>query len=329
MAQPPRIGVVVSSVAGATPTQSTIHLIEAALNDGYAVEVIEPWDFEIDEHSRPCARVHRLDPQDLGADTTREQIVALLRQRLAPRRSVRLQGQTALLLRANPLNGTILTFALLAEAAGVPVRNRPGDLLRASHKAWLATLADVPRPRTLITRALSAVERFASACDGVVLKPARASGGRGVSRVHGQAGLEDALQAAIRAGDGYVVVQEYLRAASEGERRLLYLRGAGLLGGYLRVRAPGEFRHNLRLGAEPVPCPKDARDSALIDALTPHLDAAGVYFAGIDVIDGRVIEVNALNPGGIHYTAAFTGLPIARTVMMCMVAPSSPQETPA
>lgn len=329
MAHPPRIGVVVSSVAGATPTQSTIHLIVAALHDGYAVEVIEPWDFEIDEQGRPSARAHRLDPNELGAGITREQLVELLRQRQAPRRSVRLQGQTALLLRTNPLNGTILSFAQLAEATGVPVRNRPGDLLRASHKAWLATLTDVPRPRTLITRALSAVERFASACDGVVLKPARASGGRGVSLVHGQAGLEDALQAAIRAGDGYVVVQEYLPAASAGERRLLYLRGAGLLGGYLRVRAPGEFRHNLRLGAEPVPCPADVRDGALIAALAPHLDAAGVYFAGIDVIDGRVIEVNTLNPGGIHYTAAFTGLPIAHTVMKCLVTPPSLQETAA
>ncbi len=311
----------VSGVGGVTPTHSTLHLVQAALALGHSVEVYEPWDFEVDELGRPAARAHRFEPGEFDLETLAE----ALRSRLASRHSVRLEGLSLLLLRANPLNSTILTFAQLAEAVGVPVRNRPGALWRTSHKAWLATLSGVPRPRTLVTRALSAVERFASAVPsdrGVVIKPARASGGRGVALVRGHAGLEDAVDAAIRAGDGYVVVQEYLRGASEGERRLLYLRGVGLLGGYLRVRAPGEFRHNLRLGAEPVPCPPDPRDSALIEALAPHLDSAGIWFAGIDVIDGHVVEVNALNPGGIHHTAAFTGLPIARTVLTALLSPT-------
>lgn len=315
MSQPARIGFVVSGVTGVSPTHSTIHLVQAALAAGFAVEIYEPWDFEIDEWGRPGARAHRFEP----GDVTREALAEALRTRQAARHSVRLEGLALLLLRANPLNSTILTFSQLAEAVGVPVRNRPGDLARASHKAWLATLTDVPRPRTLVTRAPSAVHRFASAFSAVIIKPARASGGNGVSLVRGSGGLEDAMDAAIRAGDGYVVAQEYLPGAAAGERRLLYLRGHGLLGGYLRTRAPGEFRHNLRLGAEPKACPPDDRDGPLLRALAPHLDAAGVWFAGVDVIDGHVVEVNALNPGGIHYTAAFTGLPIAQTVLGVML----------
>ena len=101
------------------------------------------------------------------------------------------------------------------------------------------------------------------------------------------------------------------------------LRGAGLLGGYLRVRAPGEFRHNLRLGAEPAPCPPDPRDEVVIRALAPHLEAAGVWFAGIDVIDGCVVEVNTLNPGGIHFTATFSKRPIARSILDVMLQASA------
>ncbi len=315
MSQPKRVGFIVSGVTGVSPTHSTVHLVQAALGAGYAAEIYEPWDFEIDEWGRPGARAHRFEP----GEVSREALVEALRSRQAARRTVRFEGLALLLLRANPLNSTILAFSQLAEAIGVPVRNRPGELSRASHKAWLATLTDVPRPRTLVTRAPSAVHRFASGCAAVIIKPARASGGHGVSLVRGSAGLEDAMDAAIRAGDGYVVAQEYLAGAAGGERRLLYLRGHGLLGGYLRVRAPGEFRHNLRLGAEPIACPPDDRDRPLLASLAPHLDAAGVWFAGIDVIDGHVVEVNALNPGGIHYTAGFTGLPIARTVLDVML----------
>jgi glutathione synthase len=177
----------------------------------------------------------------------------------------------------------------------------------------------VPRPATLITRSLSVAEQFTAGIEaGVVVKPARSCGGRGVTLVRGRrrmALLPDALaHAGSQSGDGYAVVQEYLPEAAAGEKRLLWLDGR-LLGGYLRMRAPGEFRHNLKVGGLPEPCPVTDRDQELAATLTPHLRRDGIWFAGIDVIGGRVVEVNTLNPGGAHYTSQFTGLPVARQII--------------
>ena len=264
------------------------------------------------------ARAHVFPPQEISRETLCEK----LRGRTAARRYVELGRLDLLLLRINPINASVLSFASLVERLGVPVLCAPGALVRTSNKAYLATLTDVPTPRTLVSRSFSTLAAFAAdQPTGTIIKPARASGGRGIQLVPPQSPipLEQALDGARDAGDGYIVAQEYLVAAEEGEKRLVWLDGR-LLGGYLRRRAPGEFRHNLKQGGQPEPCEITPQDHALIDALTPHLRADGVWFAGVDVIGGQVVEVNTLNPGGLHMIQEFTGLDLTAPVIQWLEA---------
>lgn len=307
-----RLGIVLSSAAAAAVTHTTIHIAQAALERGHALRIFEPWDLEVDPRGRLRGRAHLFDEP-----CTREALVAALVSRTAVRRNVEVDRLDVLLIRVNPIDLAVIGFAQLAAAAGVRVLNDPDALIRTSHKAWLSTLTDVPKPRTIVTRSRATIECFASDCDqGVVVKPARSCGGRGVTVLRGRRrhDLEDAIVSATRAGDGYAVVQEYLPAAVFGEKRLLWLDGA-VVGGYLRQRAPGELRHNLKNGATPVPCPLTRADEALAAALTPHLRRDGVWFAGIDVIGGLVIEVNTLNPGGIYWSEQFSRPDIAARVV--------------
>ncbi|MES2644048.1 MAG: hypothetical protein V4850_31455 [Myxococcota bacterium] len=297
-----RIGIVLSSAASAALTHTTIQLAHAALERGHVVRILEPWDLEVDPRGRLRGRAHLFD-----APTTREAMVAALHGRTAVRRNVEVDRFDVLLLRTNPLDLAVIGFAQLAQSAGVRVWNDPGALLRTSHKAWVATLEGVPRPRTIVTRSRATIEMFASDCSaGIVIKPARSCGGKAVTVMRGRRRprLDVAIDAAARAGDGYVVVQEYVPAAVFGEKRLLWLDGA-LVGGYLRQRAPGELRHNLKAGAVPMPSPLSDADHALAAALTPHLARDGIWFAGVDVIGGLVIEVNTLNPGGVYWSEQF------------------------
>jgi glutathione synthase len=314
-----RVGIVISSAASVSATHTTVHVACAALERGHVVRVLEPWDLEVDPKGRLRGRAHVFD----APVEDRDAFVHALQARTALRRHIEVDRLDVLLLRVNPLDTAVLAFARLASEAGVRVLNSPDAVLHTSHKSWLATLAGVPRPRTVVTRSRATVELFASDCEaGIVVKPARSCGGKGVAVVRGRrrAGLDEAIEAAARAGDGYLVVQEYLPAASLGEKRLLWLAG-DVLGGYLRERAPGEFRHNLKAGATPTACDLDERDRAVADALGPHLARAGVWLAGIDVIGGLAVEVNTLNPGGVHWTAHFSGAPIARRVVESLEAP--------
>ncbi len=308
-----RIGIAISNVAATSVTHTTIHLAHAALLRGHSVRFFEPWDFEVDAGGRLRGRAHLLD----GPAPSREALVARLAARDTVRRSVEVDRLDVFLLRANPLDPALLSFALLVEAAGVPVLNPPAAILRTANKAWLATLADVPRPRTLVTRSFASLERFAAeSVAGVVVKPARGCGGRGVSFVRPRQPRElvRALEVACAAGsrargaasEGYAVVQDWLPEADDGEKRLLWLDGT-VVGGYLRHRAPGELRHNLKMGGQPHPTDLEPDDVTLAARLTPHLQSAGIWLAGIDVIGGRAVEVNTLNPGGAHYSGHFSG----------------------
>lgn len=306
-----RLGIVVSATRSAAPTHTTIHLIVAALAGGAQVRVIEADDFEIDERGRVMVAAYALD----GVAANAEGVAAVLREASAPRRSIEAESLHALLLRVNPIDTSVLTMAKALVERGVTVLNSPSGLLRTAHKSWLATLPpDVPRPPTLISRSASRAFAFAAGHrEGVVLKPARSCGGRGVSWVQAddESAFAQRFAQAAEPGDGLVVAQAYLPEAEQGEKRLLWLDGE-LVGGYLRQRAEGEFRHNLKLGGIPASCTINVHDQRAIAALGPHLARAGVWFAGIDVIGGQIIEVNVLNPGGAHYTAMFGGVDVGQ-----------------
>jgi glutathione synthase len=316
-----RIGIVLTSAAAAAVTHTTVHLAQAALARGHVVRIFEPWDLEVDPRGRLRGRAHLFD-----GPLPREALVDALHNRSAIRRNVEVDRLDVLLLRSNPLDLAVIGFAQLVVAAGVRVCNDPSALVRTSHKAWVATLDGVPRPRTIVTRSRATIDVFASDCaHGIVVKPARACGGKGVTVLRGRRRprLEPAIEAAARAGDGYVVVQEYVPAAMFGEKRLLWLDGR-LVGGYLRQRAPGELRHNLKAGAVPMSCPLTDADHALATALTPHLVRDGVWFAGVDVIGGLVIEVNTLNPGGVFWSEQFSQPDIGHQLIASLEASARP-----
>ena len=136
-------------------------------------------------------------------------------------------------------------------------------------------------------------------------------------RPHDQTGFDRAFRAITDRQAGYAVVQAYLPEANEGEKRLVWLDGR-VLGGYLRRRAPGEFRHNLKRGGLAEPVTVSDEDLQVVEALNPPLLAAGIRLAGLDLIGGHLIEVNALNPGGTFHTDRLNGSHLADTVIAAL-----------
>ena len=299
-----RIAFAITRAASVDETWTTVHLARAALERGDQVRFVEPWDFEIDAQGRVIARSHAFDEP-----ASAERIAAALVNRRATRRYVDLERIDLMMLRAAPLDVSVLTFASLAKERGVSVVNDPDGLLRVSNKGWLASVPGVRMPAAVVTRSRASCHVFASAqAEGVVVKPARGSGGGRISFVAQSDAerLDEAFEVAREGSDGYVVVQRYLPEAEEGEKRLVWLDGV-VIGGYLRRRAPGEFRHNLKRGGLAEPTEITADDRALGAQIAPYLARAGVRLAGLDVIGSHVIEVNALNPGGAYHVDRLTG----------------------
>lgn len=306
------LGIAVTRAASIDDTWTTVHLAHAALQRGHAVRFIEPWDFEVNEQGILVARAYAFEAPGPGPAT----IAADLSNRTASRRYVSVPRLDRLLLRASPLDSTLLSFARIAQRLGVEVVNDPAGLLEIHSKSWLASLAGVPTPRTLVTQSLGTASLFFdNQPHATVVKPAQGSGGRNVALI--QAGDHSRFQEAFHQARGrgrHVVIQGYLPEAEHGEKRLVWMDGA-VLGGYLRTRAPGEFRHNLKQGGTPLPTTVTASEHAVIARLSPFLLDAGIRFAGIDVIGDCIIEVNALNPGGAYHADRLNGTRITDTII--------------
>jgi glutathione synthase len=300
---PLRFAFAINNVSVIDETWTTIHLAHAALEAGHEIRLVEAVDFEITATGRLVARAYSMRPPSPG----RIELANRVRARILTRCYLEIQTCDLLLLRFNPPSMAWLHYAALAEAQGVTVVNSVHGIVLSRSKAWAATLPGVPRPMGVVTGSRATAHAFAARIDGpVVVKPAMGSGGRGVTLIRRSdpRALDRALDRIRSVHGTKAVIQEYVTAASDGEKRLFWVDGE-VVGAYGRQRAAGAFLHNLKQGGRPEPCVLDPADIEVADALGPHLAANGIRIAGIDVIGGRLVEVNTLNPGGVHYADSF------------------------
>lgn len=318
------IGFAVRNVAAMTATWTTIHLARAALARGHAVRFFEPGDAEVFADGRLCVRAYAFDGKPRPADV----MAGALQSRRVQRKLVNVDDLNLLFLRCAPLEPEIGWVAREARARGVEVVNDPDAAQHVGNKTWLATRIGVVAPVSRITSSLGEAFTFYPECEhGVIVKPARGSGGIGVSRVlpGNPAAFDIAFRAAQRSSakgrgeddpgaNAPVVIQAYLPEAEAGEKRVLWVDGH-VPGAYLRLRAEGEFRHNLKCGGTAVPTEVTAAELVVIARLTPALLSAGIRFAGLDMIGSSVTEVNALNPGGAYHTDRLGGSDVAGEII--------------
>mgnify|MGYP003324777403 CR=1 FL=1 len=190
-----------------------------------------------------------------------------------------------------PVDRTYIYTTLLLDLlqASVKVVNRPSSIRDWNEK--LAALA-YPEltPATVVSCDKEIIRKFVEQNDRTVLKPIDGHGGKGIIFVEpGEAGLMDIIQSITVGGSQWVIAQEYLGAATGGDKRILLLNGQPL-GAVLRLHADGEELNNLDQGGTALASEITDRDREICSTRKDELCNAGVGFAGIDIIGDMVIE---------------------------------------
>ena len=189
----------------------------------------------------------------------------------------------------------LLSHASTGSAQGRPiVLNSPSGLRTINEKIWAAQFADLTPP-TLITTEIDAFKEFLKKHEAVVAKPTDGFGGSAVFIVKNgdknAAVVFETLQKLSR----YVIVQAYLPAATEGDKRILLLNGE-ILGAVLRHHSGDDHRNNFAAGGKAQKAVITEADENICATLKPHLIELGIFLAGIDIIGGKLIEVNVTSP---------------------------------
>ena len=306
---------------------ATVGLMPTTQQHDAAVWVCEPEDLSVEEgRLRARARRITLRPRARRGDH---------RWRIDPtwfdeeeRRilDVAATVQTVLLRIDPPVDTRYLhtTYVLdVAAAGGVTVANNPGGV-RALHEKLGALRFPDLCPPTLVSADPAAVRSFVDVQGAVVVKPVDGFAGTDVwlLRRH-DPNVDSLVESATRLGRRHVIAQQYLAAVDAGNKRLFLLDGE-IIGAVLRRPSPTDFR----IGPPVVPAAIDEHDHRIVAALAPTLAANGIVMAGLDVIDGRLIEVNVTCPGGMHKTDALLGTDLSGATMRRLLAPTHERVRP-
>jgi glutathione synthase len=319
-----RIGFLVSTLAAQQPTFAGIHLAWAAHRRGHEVRFIAADDLSFLDDGSILAITVRARAGDYAkpADFHR----ALLSVD-AVREDDALSGFDVVFIRTNPLReppsappSPVLDFCWRLRLDGTFVINDPEGVFRAWGRLYLADLPPDTHARTLVSRSPDELKAFVHMLPGdAVLKPFAHAGREKVFRVRrGQTKNLNAIITAITR-DGYALAQEYLDEAEAGEKRFLLLGGEPIrVGGQVAIyrRPPG-----LAEGGKPRPRPSSRRcafgpaEERLCELLRPKLLADGLYLVSVDVAGGKLLELGAFAPGGIHSLREIYRMDVATAII--------------
>lgn len=204
---------------------------------------------------------------------------------------------------------------LLGDGARTFVINDPAGLRDANEKLYALRFPELA-PRTLVTGDLVALRAFFRELGGeMIVKPIDGFGGRGVFHLRrADRNTNALLELATSRGEQAIVAQEYLPESREGDKRILLLDGEPL-GALLRVPCEDDVRGNLAAGGRSVKTTITDRDREICARLAPDLRRRGLYFVGIDVIGGRLTEVNVTSPTGAEEVNMLDGAAVERAVV--------------
>lgn len=151
-------------------------------------------------------------------------------------------------------------------------------------------------PPTLTTRSPEALAAFARHHGRIVVKPLEDCSGHGVIALEGNApDLSMTLERATGNRQRMVQGQAFLADIEKGDIRVLLL-GGEIIGRVRRRPAPGDFRSNINAGGRCEPCDLTPADRELCARIGAWLRQQAIHFAGVDIVGGRVLEVNITSP---------------------------------
>ncbi|OGB34674.1 MAG: glutathione synthase [Burkholderiales bacterium RIFCSPLOWO2_12_FULL_61_40] len=198
-----------------------------------------------------------------------------------------------------------------AEREGAQVFNKPRALRDHPEKLAILEFPAFIGP-TLVTRDADAVRSFHAEHRDIILKPLDGMGGMGIFRVRDEGlNLGGIIETLNKDGQQTLMVQKFLPAIAQGDKRVLVIGGQPVPFSLARIPQGGEVRGNLAAGGKGVAQPLTAADRAIAEALGPILAQRGLLLVGLDVIGDSLTEINVTSPTCFQEITDQTGFDVA------------------
>jgi len=174
-------------------------------------------------------------------------------------------------------------------------------------------------PETIVTQDKSLIRDFVDSKGAGVIKPLGGKAGEGILFLEaGDRNFNSLIEISTKQGQEPIMVQTYLAAAKDGDKRIILLNGEAI-GAVNRIPTGREFRGNMAVGATVAKTEITAKEREICEAIAPKLLEDGLFLVGIDVIGGYLTEVNVTSPTGIREIDRFDHVCLGKQVINAIV----------
>ena len=195
-----------------------------------------------------------------------------------------------------PFNMEYITSTYLLERLpkSCIVLNKPNSIRDCPEKLFVMDFFNL-MPPTLISKQKSNIIKFVKKFKKVVIKPIYGNGGSNVFYLNEKDPNFNIIIDGLILDTEHVIVQKFIKNVKKGDKRILLINGLPV-GAVNRVPVNNEIRANLHIGGQAKKTNLTKREKFICNQIKSKLREKGLFFTGIDVIDGYLTEINVTSP---------------------------------
>ena len=292
---------------------STTEIVNAGIEHGHELYVADPKEISKSTGKKIIARTRRVVNTQI---TTNEmQHSSVLEEGVY----TEIEAYDAVLMRIQSPFDVSYAFicSLLVEISDkVLFVNDPRGILMVQEKIFPLSYPTL-HPKTLISSDIFQIIEFVRDNKTAILKPINNYQGNGIEKFTWDENVSEKVKSFLSLNGTPIIVQAFIEGVVKGDKRILLLDGK-LIGAINRVPQSGNFIANTHSGGEAFVAEINERDIEIVSLIAPELRANGLYFVGLDVIDGFLTEISTTSPAGIMRYRLMTGHSLGGAFWNCI-----------
>ena len=268
-------------------TDSTLALIQEAIKRKFTVFIYNVDNLYI-ENNELKAIANKI----LSINVQKEKFLTLEAPHV-----INLKSFEFVLIRQDPpFNMEYITATYLLERLpkSCIVLNKPNSIRDCPEKLFVMDFFKL-MPPTLISKQKSNIIKFVKKFKKVVIKPIYGNGGSNVFYLNEKDPNLNIIIDSLISETEHVIVQKFIKNVKKGDKRILLINGLPV-GAVNRIPVNNEIRANLHIGGRARKTNLTKREKFICNQIKSKIREKGLFFTGIDVIDGYLTEINVTSP---------------------------------
>ena len=222
-----------------------------------------------------------------------------------------LSSSKVILIRQDPpfnidyINSTLLLDSIKNRTK---IINNPESVRNISEKLFSIKFMQL-MPPTIFTKNLNEIINFYQKHKKIVLKPINGYAGKNIYFINKKINHRELMNYLRKTG--FVMVQKFLPLVKYGDKRVFIINGK-VVGAIKRVPSKNSILSNISQGGKAFKTNLNKFEKKVSDHVAKVLKKNNIYFAGIDLISGKLIgDINVTSPTGLIQFKQLTGINLA------------------